>query len=261
MSQCKITEHKLQTLSGILYLCRWTPENPKSHAPIVLFHDSLGCTALWRDFPETLARQTGHPVISYDRYGFGQSSARDALPGINFIDLEAEQIFPVIQDQMQLTSYYLLGHSVGGGMALSVAARNKGCLGVISISAQAFVEEKTRSGIRQALTLFEDKGQLGKLQKWHGQKTQWVLNAWAETWLSERFSHWSLAPVLSDVTCPVLILHGDKDEYGSERFPEAIKNGIQRKAKMIILKNCAHVPHREQPETVLREITAFMESC
>jgi pimeloyl-ACP methyl ester carboxylesterase len=40
-------------------------------APIVLIHDLLGSVELWRDFPSQVAIATGHPVVAYDRLGFG----------------------------------------------------------------------------------------------------------------------------------------------------------------------------------------------
>ena len=52
-------------------------ESPKP--PIVLFHESLGCIELWRDFPRKLSQITGREVIAYDRLGFGQSDVYSGL--------------------------------------------------------------------------------------------------------------------------------------------------------------------------------------
>ncbi|UTA52043.1 hypothetical protein MSS93_00245 [Deinococcus radiodurans] len=40
-------------------------------APLVFLHDSLGCTATWRDFPARLAELTGRDALLYDRLGHG----------------------------------------------------------------------------------------------------------------------------------------------------------------------------------------------
>ncbi|NIE88387.1 alpha/beta hydrolase, partial [Burkholderia sp. Tr-860] len=59
---------------GRLYAQRWPrPADGAATppAPILMLHDSLGCVALWREFPAELARATGRDVIAYDRAGFG----------------------------------------------------------------------------------------------------------------------------------------------------------------------------------------------
>ncbi|MEQ9510813.1 MAG: alpha/beta hydrolase, partial [Alloalcanivorax xenomutans] len=68
-----VEETWINASQGRLFVKRWTPKNIATPTPIVLFHDSLGCVALWRDFPQQLAGVTGREVIAYDRLGFGQS--------------------------------------------------------------------------------------------------------------------------------------------------------------------------------------------
>ncbi|HVK09494.1 MAG TPA: IS110 family transposase [Gemmataceae bacterium] len=52
-----------------------------------------------------------------------------------------------------------------------------------------------------------------------------MLDAWTDVWLSPEFASWTLEPDLPLVTCPVLVIHGDSDEYGSVRF--AAQNRIR----------------------------------
>ena len=67
---------------GRLFTRTWMPADVPDAArhagPIVLFHDSLGCVELWRDFPARLGLATRRRVIAYDRLGFGRS---DPHPG------------------------------------------------------------------------------------------------------------------------------------------------------------------------------------
>ncbi|MCJ9712629.1 alpha/beta hydrolase, partial [Bordetella hinzii] len=67
----------IETDQGRLYARRWRAADT-GLPPVVLLHDSLGCVALWRDFPQRLAEATGREVIAYDRLGFGRS---DPHPG------------------------------------------------------------------------------------------------------------------------------------------------------------------------------------
>ena len=50
---------------------------PSDAPTLVLLHEGLGCVALWKDFPEALAKATGMGVFVYSRAGYGQSEAAD----------------------------------------------------------------------------------------------------------------------------------------------------------------------------------------
>src|SRR4051812_17978864 len=65
------TDYWIESPHGRLFARSWGLAEPatRARAIIVLFHDSLGCVDLWRDFPEQLSRATGCSVIAYDRLG------------------------------------------------------------------------------------------------------------------------------------------------------------------------------------------------
>ncbi|MFQ3192637.1 MAG: pimeloyl-ACP methyl ester carboxylesterase [Paraglaciecola sp.] len=243
---------------GSIYIKQWIPENPKYTAPIVLMHDSLGCVDLWRNFPEELARSLSCVVIAYDRLGYGRSSVNENIPSVNFVWDEADFYFSQIKSAAQFNSYYLFGHSVGGAMSIGIAASDKQCIGVITESAQAFVEELTVKGVREAQTSFQQPEQMERLKKWHGNKASWVLSAWVDIWLSAKFSAWSLQSRIGKVTCPVLAIHGDRDEYGSIAFPKYIVENTAGESSMIIVEDCGHVPHKEKMDEVINHIRGFL---
>lgn len=250
--------HWVTTARGQLYAQSWTPAQPQG-VPVILLHDSLGCVALWRDFPERLAQATGRQVIAYDRLGFGRSDAHPSILPVTFVQDEPQGDFAALVLHFGLTQFVVFGHSVGGGMAVCVAAAiPDACVGVVTESAQAFAESTTLAGIRAAEVQFAQAGQLERLQKYHGGKAEWVLRAWIDTWLSEAFHTWSLDAQLPQVTCPVLCLHGDHDEYGSLQHPQRIARGVAGPVTLRALAGCGHVPHREQAEVVMSEIRLFL---
>lgn len=154
----------------------------------------------------------------------------------------------------------LFGHSVGGGMAINIASKDSDCKAVITVSAQSFVEDVTVKGIKNAQTMFQQPGQLERLERWHGAKAKWVLNAWIDTWLSDEFKDWSLAPAIGNVLCPVLAIHGDDDEYGSIAFPQFITERSGGSSQLLIIQDCGHMPHREKPQEVRAAIGAFLDT-
>lgn len=229
-------------------------------APVVLLHDSLGCVALWRDFPEALCRATGRDVVAYDRAGFGRSDPRTGPLPPGFVAEEAARTWPALREQLGIGRFVALGHSVGGGMAIHVAARFPGdCEALVTIAAQAFTEDITLAGIRAARELFNgDAAQFERLARHHGPRARWVLDAWTETWLDPRFASWTLEDVLPRVACPVLALHGEQDEYGSSRHPAMIAARAGGPSRAVLLPGAGHVPQREQPEAVIALLARFL---
>ncbi|WP_370599662.1 alpha/beta fold hydrolase [Pseudomonas nitroreducens] len=251
-------EHWISTEKGQLFAQDWTPDETRGE-PILLLHDSLGCVALWRDFPEQLARTTGRPVIAYDRLGFGRSERYPGALPLGFIDDEARVNLPALQQHFGFERCVVFGHSVGGAMAVACAAQHpQACAALITESAQAFVEHQTRDGIRAAEQEFAQEGQLERLQKYHGEKAFWVLRAWVDTWLSNDFSDWNLDAELALVKCPILSLHGEQDEYGSAAHPERLTSVPGVPSVLKLLPDCGHVPHRQQQAVVLEAVEEFL---
>ncbi|WP_051356798.1 alpha/beta fold hydrolase [Azorhizobium doebereinerae] len=232
-----------------------------ARTPIVLLHESLGSVEVWREFPAQLAAATGRPVVAYDRLGFGRS---DPYPGAfppDFIAREAGDGFAALRQALGIEDFIAFGHSVGGGMAVGVAAAHpQACRALITLAAQSFVEEVTRDGIRAAKAAFAQPGQMDKLARYHGEKAAFVLSAWVDSWLAPGFDGWTLDDALPRISCPVLVLHGADDEYASPAQPRRIAAGVAGPVALDILPGCGHVPHREHPELVLSSVTAFLRA-
>ncbi|MCA1325901.1 alpha/beta fold hydrolase [Herbaspirillum sp. alder98] len=260
MDHAKSVTSQQQTIvtdGGRLHACIWNREAAPQHAPIVLLHDSLGSIELWRDFPAQLAACSGRAVLAYDRLGFGRSDSHAGKLGPGFIADEARaSLWPVL-DHFGVDQAILFGHSVGGGMAVSAAAQCPGrVMAVVTESAQAFVEDRTLEGIRQAQRSFADPQQISRLAKYHGDTTRarWVLDAWINTWLAPTYASWSLHEKLH---CPLLALHGEHDEFGSSLHPQRIA-ALGAPGEWRMIPQCGHVPHREQSDIVLQAVAAFL---
>lgn len=248
----------LPTPNGRLFVRVWTFVSHR--APIILFHDSLGSVELWRSLPVTLSVETGRTVIAYDRLGFGKSDARQGPLPLDFVGAEAAVTLPLLFDALDIDDFVAMGHSVGGGMAIhSAAAFPVDCCALITESAQAFVEARTLDGIRAAKADFQKPGQRDRLVKYHGDKAQWVLDAWTETWLAPEFQAWTLDEVLPQVTCPMLAIHGEDDEYGSPDHAERIASTVAGEASAVVLPGRKHIPHRQDEDAIVNLIVAFLE--
>jgi pimeloyl-ACP methyl ester carboxylesterase/quercetin dioxygenase-like cupin family protein len=250
------TDRLLNVPGGTIFSRQWTTPAAAGKIPLILLHDSIGCVELWRDFPATLAERLQVPVIAYDRLGYGQSSGRKELPKADFIYVEAERTFPEVVKALGISEFFLLGHSAGGTISLVVASRMAdACHGVVSIASQSFIEDRTIKSIETAKKSFEPPEQLDRLKKYHGEKAKWVVDAWTEVWLLPEFRPWTLEKDLPRIRCPILVMHGDTDEFGSIKIPEYIRDRTGGPVEMHIFKYCGHLPHRQQTEKVLNLIT------
>ena len=234
----------------------------KALPPIVLIHDSLGSVELWRDFPSRLATATGHPVVAYNRLGFGRSDPHPgALESPGVIRGEARVSLPARRPGLGIDRMILFGHSVGGAMAIVAAAEIAAtAVAVITESAQVFAEGRTLASIRAAKSAFAAPDQLERLARYHGTKASWVRDAWTETWLAPAFANWTLEDDLRRLRCPILAMHGDRDGYGSRAHPERIAALVPTPADILLFDDCGHVPHRERGDAVVAAIQSFIKA-
>ncbi len=258
--ELRIDDAFVATPGGRVFVRAWNlRERPLARAPILLFHDSLGSVELWRDFPQRLSATTGRAVVAYDRLGFGKSDAHPGVLDFGFVRREARETVAAVRTALNIDSMILFGHSVGGAMAVVAGTHfADATVAVITESVQVFVEERTVDAVRQARASFHSPGQLDRLKKYHGEKATWVLDAWTETWLAPRFSALTLDRYVRRLRCPLLAMHGDRDEYGSNAHPARIKVLAPKTASVVMLEDCGHLPHREKPELVIDAVTAFL---
>ncbi|MCS3804073.1 pimeloyl-ACP methyl ester carboxylesterase [Chromobacterium alkanivorans] len=251
-------QDRMTPLDGGEVFSRLWPAAAPAAPLILLFHDSLGCVELWRDFPAQLRAASGCAVLAYDRLGHGRSSPRAQWPELDFIRREALLLTELLAG-WNIGRFIAFGHSVGGAIAAHCAAlRPAACQALITESAQAFVEERTLGGIRAAQQQLSRPEQREKLRRYHGDKADWVLNAWVRTWLAPGFAGWNLAAELPALHCPLLAIHGEEDEYGSALHPRRYLSLSRAAAELLLLPGVRHLPHREQPELVAGAVAGFL---
>ena len=252
-------DHFVGTPRGHLFARAWIGQEASAAAPIVLIHDSLGCVELWRDFPARLRDTSRRTVIAYDRLGFGRSDPRTDQLVPSFVREEAEVSVPHVLEHFGVRHFVPFGHSVGGAMAICCGAvSGEACPALVTESAQMFAEQKTLDAIAAARIDYQNAEKFARLSRYHGEKTQWVLRAWIETWLSPAFASWSVALELAQLRSPLLAMHGELDEFGSLEHLEAARTKSGAAVMTRVLHNQGHVPHREQPLAVAELVAQFL---
>ena len=227
---------------------------------LVYLHEGLGCTAMWKDFPELLCQVTGCPGLVYDRLGYGKSSSQQAGRTIHYLHRYALTELPtLLKEIIPEKPWIIIGHSDGGSIGLIAGAERPPLLqAVITEAAHVFVDAKTIAGIKQA-TAARDKGLLKGLAKYHGDKAATLFEAWSKTWLSPWFTHWNIEYLLPSITVPLLIIQGRDDQYGTLAQARSIAAGSSGYSDLLLLEDCAHIPHVEARSVVLASMTDFID--
>ena len=247
--------HKLR----VRRLTHQANDGQDSRPTLVFLHEGLGSIEMWRDFPEVLLKKTGCNGLVYDRWGHGKSDPIDVQRTLRYIHDEALDSLPEVLENSGVEDTILIGHSEGGSIALIFAAEHPGSVrGLITEAAHVFVEEITLEGIREAVIAYQTTELKEKLTRYHYSNTEAIFQAWSETWLSPEFKHWNIEDCLSKINCPLLVIQGQEDPYATETQVESIAGRVAGPATPLLIPDCAHIPHKEATDRVIKEMTEFI---
>lgn len=244
---------RLQQVDGEIHVAHWP--GSEQQPPIVMLHEGLGCVARWKDWPQWLAQQTAAHVWAFDRIGHGQSDPLPQSRTADYLHREAWQRLPDYLNQLKIRNPVLFGHSDGGSIALLYASRYA-CAGVFSLAAHVLVEPLSLAGVRRAKADYPNWRK--RFKEYHGAKSDALLQAWADTWLSDDFADWNIEASLPAISCPCLCLQGQEDAYGSPKQLERIRqNNVAIETRL--LPGLNHQAHLEAPERIRAHWTNFWE--
>ena len=225
---------------------------------IVFLHEGLGSVSHWKDFPARVAAATQCGVTVYSRYGSGQSDFLAESRGVRYMHEEALYSLPDLLRQLQIENPILIGHSDGASIALIHTGAHDHVRGLVLLAPHVFVEDLSISSIAEAKVKFETTNLHEKLARHHrdAARTFW---GWNNIWLHPDFRQWNIEEYLPRITCPMLVIQGQDDQYGTMAQVEAIRNQSGGPVEVLKLENCRHSPQRDQPQLTLEAITKFVQ--
>jgi 2-succinyl-6-hydroxy-2,4-cyclohexadiene-1-carboxylate synthase len=250
-------------------------------APLVLLHGFTGCGAAWAAHVRAFA--TRFRVVTIDLLGHGWSDA-PADPRRYHIERSAADVLAVL-DRLGIERAYLLGYSMGGRLALQIAATGQErILALIMVSAspglRSDAERRSRATQDAALAdAIEREGVPAFVDRWERQpifasqaRLPWAVR---ETLRAQRLQHTArglanslrgmgqgVQPPLYDqlprLRIPTLLLAGELDArycaVGAE-MSAAIPG-----ARMIIVPDSGHAVQLEQPEVFRQCVLEFLDT-
>ncbi|WP_372981572.1 alpha/beta fold hydrolase [Marinobacter sediminum] len=227
---------------------------------LVFLHESLGSIALWRKFPERLAKATGYDALIYNRLGYGSSSDEELPRPYDYQEREGAVILPRLLDELGLDKVVLIGHSDGGSIALIAAgALGERAHALITMAAHTYADQLTIDGITEMMDRYQTTDLRAKLQRYHGARTDDLFQAWHTVWLDEAFDEsLDFSDWLAGIQCPSMIIQGEVDEYGVPEQVTDIVAGIGASAQPLFLPDTGHSPHLEKPDQLLEAVCDFL---
>lgn len=252
----------IRILDTDLEFVRLVSAHPRPGAPAIVFlHEGLGSISMWRDFPQKVADATGCEAVVYSRYGYGRSTPRRGEPNTpRYMHVQALEVLPALLDALELERPFLLGHSDGGSIALLHAAAHPERVAALVVAApHLFVEDLTIDSIRQARVAYERTDLRARLARHHADPDS-AFFGWNDIWLDPAFRDWNLEAEVARITCPVLAVQGEDDEYGTMAQIERIAAlRPSRRTELLKLAACGHSPHRDQPQALIEATRDFLQ--
>jgi pimeloyl-ACP methyl ester carboxylesterase len=230
----------------------------KSAPTLVFLHEGLGSVALWKDFPARVADATGCSVLVYSRAGYGRSSPATLPRATDYMHVEALTVLPALLDRLGIADPVLVGHSDGASIALLHAGSSgRPVRALVALAPHVFVEDMSIASIDEVRRQYETTDLREKLARRHADPDA-AFRGWNDIWLAPAFRSWNIEACLPGVRCPLLLIQGRDDEYGSAAQLDAIERQVGGKVARIELADCRHSPHRDQPEATLAAIADFV---
>lgn len=237
----------------------WVGASTSEYPVVVFLHEGLGSLSMWKDFPAQFCTAHGLRGLVFSRYGYGDSTARpaDERWQPDFMHRQATEILPKLFAQLGVERPWLFGHSDGGSIALLYAAHFPDRVsGVVAVAPHIFVEDVSIANISVAREAYLNGDLRSRLSRYHADVDS-AFWGWNDIWLDPAFRDWNIGEELDSITCPVLAIQGEDDEYGTLEQVHGITRRV-KSARLSVLAQCGHSPHRDQPAALSREAAQFI---
>lgn len=268
---------KLLEVPGALLAVEYEAIHGAVGMPVLLLHANVADRRMWQSQWEGLA--TAHPVVSYDRRGFGESRTLRSTPYSNVADLWD------VMDSLGYDSAVLVGCSMGGRVAIDAAlARPDRVSGLVLVSPGVSGAPAPRYGdsvkaLVDAISAAAARGDLdaknelqarlwldgplsppgrvgGEIRRLFLSMNGTALRAANPGPASEEPSAWEQ---LEAIKAPTLVMWGDLDLPHLQERCALVAQRIPG-AEGLVLQGTAHLPALEAPQAFNLALGRYFES-
>jgi pimeloyl-ACP methyl ester carboxylesterase len=240
--------------------------------PVVLLHGWLGSWRYWMPTMEALAGD--HRTYALDFWGFGDSDK----PGDRYSIADYAQLVEDFLDGLGIPQAILIGHSLGGVVALRVALERPQ-----RVEKLVLVDTPIKgSGLSISLKLARNPLSrfLARPRTLIGlwvRALKRVSSDWTEMYEeivedTEKLDHdavqqsvenmlnLDLTDKLHQIYAHTLVVYGARDEFVDPSQAAFFANGAMATAQIVVLEDCRHFPFLDQPSKFNRLLKEFLAS-
>lgn len=239
--------------------------------PLLLVHGFGGSASNWQLTQQALA--TNRRVIAFDLPGHGKSSALADAPTLARLTQVTEHVLAC----MGVRQAHVLGHSLGGGIALSLCGINPARVASLSLLAPAglgrYVNMAFITGFVEASTVADMAATMGMavydprligrkvaeflVQARAAPGAREALRAIVQACFPNAEQVNDLRPLLQNLPCPAQIIWGENDRV----LPATQADGLPGHVSCQVLPHTGHLPHIEHAGEVNTTVRAFLQAC
>jgi len=231
-------------------------EDQGSGPAIVLLHNGLGSSKDWARVIELLSPR--YRVIANDRRGYGRSTHRYVFEEDYLIRDADDQ--GALLDLLKVQQAHLWGHSDGGTIAMLLAIRRPELVrSLVLESTHCFAHPEDLANSKEYFVPERlDPGFQGYLADRHGEP-YWrdLVRMWVACWSAPEAQKWDMRPMLGQIRCPTLVVHGAHDPFAHIDQAVGLVKGIPD-CELWVPPHCGHSPHTEHPEAFARHLMEFL---
>jgi pimeloyl-ACP methyl ester carboxylesterase len=235
-----------------------------SGSPLLILHGASGAGG-WLPFMAALAEK--FDVLVPEHPGFGASDTPDWLDTIH----DLAYFYLDVLDRLDLSRVHLVGLSLGGWIAAELAIRDTARLASLTLVAAAGIHVKgvaqidpfMRTDEERIRDFFHDpkladdmvarllRPELADVAMQNRVTTAKLV--WQPRGYDPHLRKW-----LHRIDVPTLLLWGANDRMFPVEYAFAYRQLIPG-AQAVVIPECGHVPHLEQPAAFVRELAGFID--
>lgn len=241
--------------------------------PLVLISGLGGDHFFWQSSLEVLSAQ--FKVITFDTRGIGQTD----VPMESYsLDIFANDLI-ALMDELQIEKAHILGFSMGGNIALTLALKYPERIFKLIIAAShAVMSTQIRLFVDAVLDVYErgistkqmfdlicpwlfsnsflsNPQNTAYLQYDENEPHQQPVYAWKNQYLAQR--EYNVVGSISKIKLPTLIIAGELDLFGTLEDAKILNDGIEHSILKIVPKS-GHLMNYENPELFHEYILGFL---